>query len=59
MEKKDVMITEEVVREADLVIHNGRIVKNRWGYIGATNVAIPDGAYRVIRIEEDDNANGS
>lgn len=47
-------MTSEEIRDADLVIHDGRIVKNRFGYIGATNVSIPDGSYHVIRIEDED-----
>lgn len=37
-------------READLVIHNGKVVKNRFGDTGG-KAPLPDGHYKVERLE--------
>lgn len=39
------------VKEADLVIYEGKIVKNRWGVTGR-GVPIPDGCYHLTRIRD-------
>jgi tagatose-1,6-bisphosphate aldolase non-catalytic subunit AgaZ/GatZ len=49
MDDNKPMGTDRAMQEADLVIRQGRIVKNRRGIIG-TEVPIPDGCYKLIEI---------
>lgn len=48
------ILTQEIVKNADLVIHNGRIIKNRYGLTGGGNLPLPDGAYFVTPYPNDE-----
>lgn len=42
----------QAIQNADFVVYRGQIVKNRYGLTGSTNVPIPDGCYKLEKIND-------